>query len=243
MTKKGLFLFSTIALIALAIGFFGMQPTVVAEEESNDRLVTVSGVGTMKVKPDQSIVTLAVQTNSEEADDAASENASMMEEVQAALIEAGISEDDISTKGYNLHQRYDYIEGERVSRGYQATNTIEFKTKKLDDVGKYIDVAIDTGANNVSNIKFTVEDQEDIRLELLELAVENATKKADALVNAAGATRGKVVTITENSINGSFSRSTEYDNEAPEGKGMATTPISTEDIELTANITVAFAIQ
>lgn len=243
MTKKGLFLFSTIALIALVVGFFGMQPTVVAEEESLDRLVTVSGVGTMKVKPDQSIITLAVVTNADTASAAASENASLMEEVQNALIEAGISEDNISTKGYSLHQRYDYIEGERVSKGYQATNTIELITKDLDSIGEYIDVAIEAGANSVSNIRFTVEDQEEIRLELLELAVENATKKAEVLVNAAGATRGRVVTITENSMNGSFYRSPEYFNDAPEGKGMTTTPIKAEDIELTANITVAFAIQ
>jgi len=243
VSKKVLFLFSSLALVALVIGIFGMQPTVTAEQENTERLVTVQGVGTMTVKPDQSIVTISVQVTKDTAQEAASENAVLMEKVQIALVEAGIDEDDISTQGYNLYQRYDYIEGERVSRGYQATNTIEFKTNDLDNVGQYIDVAIEAGANNVSNIRFTITDQEEIKLQLLKLAVENATNKADALVSAAGATRGQVVTITENSIGGSFYRSPAYEMDGAGDKMMTSTPIKAEDLELTANITVAFAIQ
>jgi uncharacterized protein YggE len=226
VSKKVLFLFSSLALVALVIGIFGMQPTVTAEQENTERLVTLS-----------------VQVTKDTAQEAASENAVLMEKVQNALVEAGIDEDDISTQGYNLYQRYDYIEGERVSRGYQATNTIEFKTNDLDNVGQYIDVAIEAGANNVSNIRFTITDQEEIKLQLLKLAVENATNKADALVSAAGATRGQVVTITENSIGGSFYRSPAYEMDGAGDKMMTSTPIKAEDLELTANITVAFAIQ
>ena len=243
MSKKVLFLFSSLALVALVIGLFGMQPTVTAEEENTERLVTVQGVGTMTVKPDQTIVTLSVQITKDTATEAANENAVLMEKVQKALLEAGISEDDISTKGYNLYQRYEYIDGERELKGYQATNTIEFKTNQIDNVGEFIDVAIAAGANNVSNIRFTVTDQEEIKLQLLKLAVENATNKAEALVSAAGATRGQVITITENSIGGSFYRSPAYQMDSEAGKVMATTPIKAEDLELTANITVAFAIQ
>jgi uncharacterized protein YggE len=82
-----------------------------------------------------------------------------------------------------------------------------------------------------------------LHFQLLKLAVENATNKADALVSAAGATRGQVVTITENSIGGSFYRSPAYEMDGAGDKMMTSTPIKAEDLELTANITVAFAIQ
>ncbi len=244
MNKKSLALFSTVALLAIVFGVLSMQPAAIAAEESMDRLVTVNGQGTMKVAPDMAIATVAVQVTKDTAAEAAQENANIMEEVIEALEKAGITEEDIITSGYNLYASYDWVDGERILKGYQATNTIEFKTKELDDVGKYLDIAIKAGANSVNNIRFTVEDQEALKLELLELAVKNAITKADVLTRAANASRGKVVTITENSISGAFYRTADY-NKVMEEVAMdgATTPIRADDIELSAYVTVAFAIQ
>lgn len=243
MRKKSIVVLSSLALLVLLISFLASQKPAIAANESLDRLVTVNGQGTMKIKPDQSIITLGVQTIEATAKESSEKNAKIMEDVYDALIKASISKENISTKGYRLYQVYDYVDGERISKGYQATNTIEFKTKELDSVGEYVDIAIKAGANDVNNIRFTVEDQEEVKLKLLELAVKNATKKANVLTKAAGASRGRVASITENSVTGPFYREADYMMTMDNDNSKSITPIQADDIELTANVTVAFAIQ
>ncbi len=121
-----------------------------------------------------------------------------------------------------------------------------FETSDIENVGTYLDLAIKAGANNVNSPKLTLADQDQVKLELLSLAMENAILKADVLVDSAGAARGPVVTINENSISGSFYRTVDYSMEmdkAPTGGIMPATPIEAGDIEVSAYITVTFAIQ
>ncbi len=115
-----------------------------------------TGKGEVKVKPDVAYLRLSVETTSSRASEAVYQNAEKMKKVIDKLGSLTGKEDKISTIGYNLSPVYQYDEKTRrsVLTGYRVLNQIEIETSKLDDLGKFIDSAIQSGANRVESVRF-----------------------------------------------------------------------------------------
>ena len=67
--------------------------------------------------------------------------------------------------------QYDYVEGRQVFRGYEVINSINVTIKNIEQVGTVIDTAVRNGVNQVSNIRFTVENEHIPYQEALSLAL------------------------------------------------------------------------
>jgi uncharacterized protein len=244
--KKTSVLIATIAMCAVLVTVFSFNtPTTLAAENRYERQVSVTGEAELKIEPNLAILSVAVETENKSAQLASSKNALAMNKVIKALKDAGIDEDTISTNGYGLYPISHWEDNKRVNDGYRVTNNIKFETKDIKDVGNLLDVAVKAGATRVSSPRFTVADQDEIKIQLLEMAVKNATEKADVLVKAAGATRGVVISINENSIGGNWYRTVDYNVEIMKTAvaNDVSTPIEAGDVELTARVSVSFAIQ
>lgn len=92
----------------------------------------------------------------------------------------------IKTINYSANPKYYYTNGKRVFDKFEVTNTITIHTKKINDVGMFIDKALRLGATNIGNINFTLEDYENYCNELLSLATQKAKTKAETVANASG---------------------------------------------------------
>lgn len=159
--------------------------------------IVVSGKGIVKTKADLSYVTVAIEQTEKTASQAQNRAAQIMKNVLAALRKAGISKDKIQTTSFRLNPKYKYIKGQRNLIGYTATNQIRVTLNDLTKVGKIIDTAIAAGANNVSNITFTVKDDAPHKRAALKKAFNNAKEKAKAIASAAGLTLKKIINISE----------------------------------------------
>ena len=104
-----------------------------------------------------------------------------MNQVIDSLLKLGIDRDNIQTVSYTIIPQYNYIEGEQVFRGYEVTNAITVKITDIDQVGNVIDMAVQNGANRVSNIQFTVSDEQLYYRKALSLALKNALAKAQTM--------------------------------------------------------------
>ena len=147
------------------------------------RVMTVIGIGNQSVAPDIANIQLEVSTENMELTQAQQENATIMSQVIQALLNLGINREDIKTASYNIIPQYDYIEGRQVFRGYQVINAITVKITNIEQVGNVIDVAVQNGANRVSNIQFTVDKEELEYQKALSLALQNALVKAQTIAN------------------------------------------------------------
>lgn len=154
--------------------------------------IIVCGEGEISLIPDMAIVSVGVESLNDSLINAQTENTQSMNALISILKEMGISEDCIKTKGYNVYQRYDYTEGEKLL-GYQVSNYLEFKTKDVDNIGSIISKLMENGANRFSGVTFTLENSEEAYKSALSQAFENAKSKAMALYNG----ELKVVKITE----------------------------------------------
>ena len=147
------------------------------------RVMTVTGIGSLSIIPDTVQIQLEVRTESKQLSQAQQENADLMDQVIQSLIELGIDREDIQTVSYNISPQYDYVEGRQVFRGYEVINSINVKIKNIEQTGIIIDTAVRNGVNQVSNIRFTVENEQIPYQEALSLALKNALAKAQTIAN------------------------------------------------------------
>lgn len=221
--------------------------------------VSTSGTATTKVQPDKVSVTVGVETNSTTAEEAASSNAQLVDQVIQALRALGIAEDQISTSSYNVYPVYShsepvnacrvmegypvppdcYVSGEVVS--YRASNSV---TVVLDadgdvDAGEVIDTAIEAGANNVNGVYFFIssERQEQVRDSLIGDAIASARHRADVAAEEVDMTVSGIKSINLNEVYFPiFSRGLD----SAEESGDAATPILPGEQEVSMTVNTVF---
>jgi uncharacterized protein len=233
--RVGVAAFASLAL-GVALGLSLPTTAQQGDDASADRTVTATGTARVRSAPDEAVLSLGVQTEAQEANPAIRDNADRMSEVIQALLDAGISRDDIATTGISLYPNYS-SDGRTVS-SYVAQNTIEVTVHDVQAVGEILDAAVRAGANITNGVTFRLSDENEGRDEALRGAVEDARSKAEVLAEAGGASLGEVVSIQEASS--SFPPPI-FEERAVAADG-ATTPIIPPDIETQVSVTVAWAL-
>ena len=158
-------------------------------------VVVTSGEGFVQAVPDRAWITIVAESRAGNPRDAQRRNVEAMKPVIDKLTAAGISADAIRTIGYDLQQEWDYVNNQRVSRGYVARNTIEVRVDSIDRVGELLEMAIGSGATSVGGVRFDLKDRRKLELEALRLAVEDARARADAAAAGAGRAIDRVMRI------------------------------------------------
>lgn len=175
---KKIFIVAICALLVI-LGITGnMTGEVVAAEEVNK--ITVMGTGEVRFLPDVAVISVGVETLNESLTEAQSENSQKINALISYLKDIGVQEENIKTRNFYVYQRYDYSQGEKLL-GYQVNNYLDFKTKDVDNVGNIVSSLMENGANRFTGISFTIDNYEEGYRSALNLALENATKKAQAL--------------------------------------------------------------
>lgn len=187
------------ALAAAAL--IGPRYSMSAPDNAPPRLISVSGLGEVKTKPDMAIVTTGVMSEAPTAQDALSKNNTAMTAVLAALKAAGVADDDIQTSNFSVSPQYPpYQPGQttapRVS-GYQVSNQVTARVKDLAKLGTTLDALVRAGSNQINGIAFDVDQPKAFLDDARKKAVADARSRAELYAAAAGVTLGRVVQISE----------------------------------------------
>lgn len=165
--------------------------------------ISVSGTGTVYVKPDLAQANFSVVTEDQTVAEALRQNTAKMNAVISAMKEAGIEDKDIKTTVFNIYPRYewpdngDYFPGERVLVGYEVTQSIEVKIRNLEKAGEILQKAADAGANETVNLQFTVENQDEVKSQARAEAIKKSKDKAKELSRQLGIKLGKIMYFDE----------------------------------------------
>ncbi len=160
--------------------------------------VTAMGEAVITVEPDQAQIDIGVVTQAKSAPEAAKENAEKLARVMGEVKKALGKGDEVKTASYSLNPNYRYPQGGKPEIvGYTATNVLHIQTGTLENVGKLIDLAMQSGANTIQRLSFTLKDEHSAQLQALRLASTNAKAKAEAIANALGLKIIKVLSVTE----------------------------------------------
>ncbi|HYV82951.1 MAG TPA: SIMPL domain-containing protein [Pyrinomonadaceae bacterium] len=173
-----------------------MQP--VEQKADDNRRVTrvmVAGDSIVQAQPDTAIISIAVVTQNRTAISAQQDNAAKTDAVVRALKAAAGTGAEVKTSGYSLQPQRVYKEGQPPTiSGYEARNNVTVTLSDLTKVGSVIDAAAQAGANDFSNIAFTLRQDRQARDRALSEATREAVSKAQVIASALG---GRVVRIVE----------------------------------------------
>lgn len=206
---------------------------------ANQNTLTVTGTGTVKIMPDVAYVTIGVTTNDADAASAQQQNRDAMNAIFDALKKAGLTDDDMRTTSYTTYPRYNYDTNEVTS--YEVSNMVELTIADIDNVGKYIDIAAENGANTAYPVTFSLLDQNSPYNQALGIAMTTASDKAQAIISASGNEIVATISIQENSY-GYTAYARDEMAAMDTADAGASTPISAGELEITATVTVVYEI-
>lgn len=174
---------------------------------AGNTLLSVAAEGKSARAPDLAVFTAGVTTQGKTAGEALGENATRMTSVIAALRKAGIAERDIQTSNLSVNPVYgqpkrlpdgSFEQSDPVIIGYQATNQVSVRQRKLDQYGKVIDTLVAAGANQVNGPAFQIDTPDAALDEARMEAMKKARARADLYARAAGLRVVRVLSIAEN---------------------------------------------
>lgn len=170
-------------------------PTPTPADNRRGTKVSVVGDAVVQAQPDTAILTISVVTQARRALDAQQENATKSDVVVQALKTAAGAGAEVKTSGYSVQPQRVYKEGQPPAiTGYEARNTVTVTLSDLKKLGNVIDVASQSGANDIAGISFTLKQDRAARERALAEATREAMTKAQVIAQALG---GRVVRVVE----------------------------------------------
>ena len=182
-------------VVALAIPANGAGTT-------DNRFITVTGVGTVSVVPDAVRFNATVSALSSTNAAALSSASKSAAAVRAALKAAGIATKDIRSANISVYPEYNWTQetGTKIT-GYRASQSFDVLVRTASKAGSIIEAVVTAGGDNVQLggvIPVTLNPSvatEDARA----AAVANAKSKASSYAKLLGTSIGKVLSLEEQS--------------------------------------------
>lgn len=149
-------------------------------------VLRLSATATRATAPDYAILRVAVATRDKLAAEAGRSNARLVETVVAALRDAGIPVDSISTGGYAVQHAPQDRQGRQT--GYIARAQLAVRIDALDHIGEAIDAALHGGATDVGPVDFAATSLDAARDSAYAAAVRDVYRRAEVVTASIGGT-------------------------------------------------------
>jgi len=217
---------------------------------AGNTLLSISAEGKSARTPDLAVFTAGVTTQGKTAGEALTENAQRMTAVIASLRKGGIAERDIQTSNLSVNPVYgqpkrlpdgSFEQQDPVIIGYQATNQVSVRQRKLDQYGKVIDTLVAAGANQVNGPAFQIDSPDSAMDEARIEAMKKARARAELYAKAAGLRVVRVLSIAEN---GGWAPPQPPMLFARADKAMAqsASPVAAGELEMTVTVNVSYEL-
>lgn len=218
------------------------------------RILSVNGEYIMSIDPDKFVANVIVETQAKTAEESQRQNAQIASKVEKAV---GFNH-KLTTTSYTIEPVYEWQScGERnyvaavpciekqILAGYKTVHIYKFDTSDLAKAGTGLDDLVAAGATRIESIRFEIsrELQDQLNLQLLEKASENAKVKAQSIAKGFGVTLGQPLTINEDY----YYRPVYYDyaysaGSAEKMDSYVPTTITAGQIDLSAKVSVTYEI-
>jgi uncharacterized protein YggE len=234
-TIASLFTIAAVAgVVALAIPANGAGTT-------DNRYLTVTGVGTVSAVPDAvrfNGTVSSVGTTNAAALSTASKSAAA---VRAALLKAGIATKDIRSANISVYPEYNWTQetGTKIT-GYRASQSFDVLVRTASKAGTIIEAVVTAGGDSVQlgGVMPTTLNPAAATEDARAAAVANAKSKAASYAKLLGTSIGKVISLEEQS-------SPVYSSPFPMAKAEAADSAVQIDLgeqDVTVSITVRWAL-
>jgi hypothetical protein len=235
---------AVLAAGALVLTGCGSDTIVVTRSDSQNG-ISVQGQGVAYGAPDVADIQIGVQAQARTVAEARDQAAASMDAVVKSISANGVAKEDIRTVQFSVDPRYTTPPGGGSSMltGYQVTNVVTVRVRKIDTAGKLVDDAAAAGGNNttIRGISFSILDPSKLQADARALAVKDAKDRADKLAQLSGVKLGKATQVSE-SLGGSGPIPLAAPATGAARTEFATT-IESGQLKVTVNVNMSYAIE
>lgn len=161
--------------------------------------ITQDGKGEAYAVPDEGYLVGGVKTFATTVTEATQSNAQTMQEVVSGLRALGVEANDIRTIRFEIDDHYRQGNDRTVKDGYQVSNLMRVRVRKIQDMGSILDLAVSSGANHIEGIRLGNSDSEGLTDRARSEAVDVATRRARLIAKGLGCRLGRVIFARESS--------------------------------------------
>lgn len=192
----------TIKLAPLMLAFSFMLAFLnpaIAGETTDKRMISVTGSGTAKARPDTASISIGVVSDGATARMALDQNNAAMSAVSAALKTQGVEAKDIQTADFSVRPKFKHYKDGKppLITGYRVVNSVRITVRDLKNLGPILDQAVSLGSNRINGITFSVAEPGALEDIARKAAMADARHKAQLYAHSGLTRLGKVLTITE----------------------------------------------
>jgi uncharacterized protein YggE len=220
----------------------------------NPALISVTGTGEATAKPDIAQSSFSVHAEGADAKTAQDQSATAINAITKYLKEQGIDDKDIKTENYYLSPKYTYIQkpcvygavcppGEQTQDGFEVSQTISVKVRKIDTAGAMLSQVGTLGATDISGLNFIVDDEEKVKADARALAITDAKAKAEKLAASLGVQLVRIMSFDENGGGGYPMYSTAPMADRAGTKEAIVPSVPTGENKTTSNVTITYEIK
>lgn len=202
-TAKDLLSGAKILLVLLCLLLTALVISIIVDINDkvtqSENTIAVSATSEVYAAPDLVLASFSVVTEADTVNEALAENTAKMNAVIAFVKGEGVADKDVKTTGFSIYPRYEWDDNgrNRTLVGYEIYQTLQVKIRDLDQVGNIVQGAADEGANQISNLQFTIENEDELKNQAREQAIDEAKEKAKTLASQLGMSLGEVVGFNE----------------------------------------------
>lgn len=222
----------------------------IGKDTAIQNTITVNGKGEFVAIPDIATVSFTVTESSADVSKATEALNKSMANIVKTLKDNGIAEKDIKTTNYSSNPKYAYgkVEptyypyGNQTIVGYEASQSVDVKIRKIDDAGKIMSILGGLKITNLYGPNFANEKYDDLVKQARVDAITDARAQAKNLAKELGVHLGKVVSFNEGGYYPVMYGKAE--SMAVGGADSAQTPatLPTGENKITSNVTITYEI-
>jgi uncharacterized protein YggE len=219
-----------------------LSPVLFASETKG---VQVQGSCQMKVIPDRGTVSFTTENQTKDQQEAVKKTNSQMNDLKEKIQKLKLADIEFKTTNYSVYPVREYEKDHYVDKGTKASMTLEVTTSEIPRLGEAMVEASKAGIQNVGSMVtfLSLEKSQAEYLKCLDIASNDARKKADQLAKKLGFKVGDVLNVIETPA----PQSNHFPERAMFAKGamMDAAPVAIEAGSqiFSTNILVTFDIQ
>ena len=184
---------TTVALVACIM-------LILAGCASTDQVrgtITVTGKGTVEVKPDMATFRVTVKETKDTTSEAQKATNEKISQVLGILSSRGVGADDIATESLDFFTEYEWADNKQQKVGESCSQTLSVKFRDLSALGDVIDRLGAIDSISLDSIQFDKADKTKELAEAREKAAADAQKKADVYAKSYHMLLGAPLSVTE----------------------------------------------
>lgn len=210
IVKAGAMVLGMLAIFLLVLTFSGLKEyRYIGSGTTATNTISVTGEGEVFAVPDLASFSVTIQEEAKEVKDAQKVATQKTNDIIAYLKSAGIADKDIKTTDYSVYPKYNWqqevcavgrpcVPGKQVMEGFTVSQTIAVKVRDTEKAGDILSEVGNKGANTVSGLNFTIDDEDKLKSEARAKAIADAESKAEELAEQLGVDLVRIVGFSEN---------------------------------------------